>query len=88
MKLQDLVNVRTLDALSEALMKAQQALRRVNLDIEDSLEVIKAEEAVFELWKIDPAVAQSLWEEHFTQAPKGITPSFIRRRALAEGLSV
>lgn len=69
-------------------MKARQALRRVNLDVEDSPEVIKAEEAVFELWKIDLAVAQTLWEESFSQAPKGVTPSFIRRRALAEGLSV
>jgi hypothetical protein len=49
---------------------------------------LKAEDAVFELWKLDCAKAQELWEQHFTQAPKGVVPGFIHRKALQEGIDV
>jgi hypothetical protein len=86
MKLNELVNVQTLEAVQKAVQNSQKLLAAADFLADNSPEVLAAEQAVYELWKIDPKKAQALWEEAFPPAPKGVTPSFIHRKAMSEGL--
>lgn len=86
MKLSDLIKVDTLDAVEVAASRARRLLSKADWQNEDCKFNAQAENAVYELWKIDHGMAQSMWEESFKEAPAGVTPSFIRRRALEEGI--
>jgi hypothetical protein len=48
--------------------------------------VALAEEAIYELWKIDHAKAIELWEKHVPFAAKGILPEFIVHHAIRDGI--
>ncbi len=54
---------------------------------EEGPKVDLAEQAIYELWKLDKKKAIELWEANVPFAPKGVIPGFIVHNAIRDGIN-